>query len=49
MSKFRIPKGTWLSEGTAAAQGADYVGGGYQAVLSNIPEVWIVNTTKVPW
>ncbi|WP_426722484.1 hypothetical protein [Enterobacter cloacae complex sp. 310G5] len=29
---FKVPKGTWVSEGPAAAQGAGYPGMGYQAV-----------------
>ncbi|WP_208616116.1 hypothetical protein [Citrobacter werkmanii] len=49
VSKFRVPQGTWVSEGTAAAQGAGYPDGGYQAVISNIPDVWVTNTTGVPW
>ncbi|HHW7298845.1 TPA: RHS repeat-associated core domain-containing protein, partial [Salmonella enterica] len=49
VSKFRVPQGTWVSEGTAAAQGAGYPGGGYQAVISNVPDVWVTNTTGVPW
>lgn len=49
VSKFRVPQGTWVSEGTAAAQGAGYPGGGYQAVISNVPDVWVTNTTEVPW
>jgi len=46
VSTFRVPKGTWVSEGAAAAQGAGYAGGGYQAVISNLAKSWITNTTK---
>jgi len=46
VSKFDVPKGTWVSEGTAAAQGAGYPGGGYQAVVTNVPRAWVTNTTK---
>ncbi|WP_282167149.1 hypothetical protein [Shewanella japonica] len=46
VSTFRAPKGTWISEGTAAAQGAGYPGGGYQAVISNLPKQWITRTDK---
>jgi RHS repeat-associated protein len=49
VSKFKVPQGTWLSEGPAAAQGAGYPGGGYQAVILNVPKVWVTNTTKVLW
>lgn len=46
VSKFKVPKGTWISEGTAAAQGAGYPGKGYQAVIQNVPKTWVQNTTK---
>ena len=46
VSKFNVPKGTWVSEGTAAPQGVGYPGGGYQGVVSNVPKAWITNTSK---
>ena len=46
VSTFRVPKGTWISEGKAAAQGKKYPGGGYQAVISNLPRSWVVRTDK---
>jgi hypothetical protein len=46
MTEFDVPSGTWVSEGTAAAQGIGYPGGGYQAVILNVPEVWIIRTSK---
>ena len=46
VSKINVPKGTWVSEGIAAAQGAAYPGGGYQAVIKFVPKTWIQNTTK---
>ncbi|WP_459474536.1 RHS repeat domain-containing protein, partial [Erwinia amylovora] len=49
VSEFKVPQGTWISEGPAAAQGAGYPGLGYQAVVSNLPKSWIINTLKVPW
>lgn len=49
ISKFKITQGTWVSEGPAASQVQDTPGGGYQAVISNIPDVWVTNTTQVPW
>jgi len=47
VSEFNVPKGTWVSEGKAAAHGVGYEGGGYQAVIQNIPKNWIVRTDKV--
>jgi RHS repeat-associated protein len=47
VSKFDVPKGTWVSEGKAASQGADYPGGDYQAVIQNVPKTWVQNTTEV--
>jgi hypothetical protein len=44
VSEFNVPKGTWISEGTAAAQGAGYGGGGYQAVINNLPRAWVLKT-----
>ncbi|ADP11312.1 Rhs-family protein [Erwinia sp. Ejp617] len=49
VSEFKVPQGTWISEGPAAAQGVGYPGLGYQAVVSNLPKSWIINTLKVPW
>ncbi|MGP3591501.1 RHS repeat-associated core domain-containing protein [Vagococcus sp. WN89Y] len=49
MSEFNVPKGTWVSEGLAAAQGVGYPGLGYQAVVSNLPRSWIIKTMGVPW
>lgn len=46
VSTFRVPKGTWVSEGTAAAQGAGYAGGGYQAVINNLARSWVTRTDK---
>ena len=37
VTKFLVPKGTWVSEGLAASQGGQYIGGGYQAVILNLP------------
>ncbi|MDR6382940.1 hypothetical protein [Paraburkholderia caribensis] len=49
VSEFDVPKGTWLSEGVAAAQGVGHPGGGYQAVVTNVPKVWVTQTKGVPW
>ncbi len=49
VSEFRVPRGTWVGEGLAAAQGAGYPGLGYQAVVSNLPKSWVIRTMKVPW
>ncbi|WNW12477.1 RHS repeat-associated core domain-containing protein [Pseudomonas sp. DTU_2021_1001937_2_SI_NGA_ILE_001] len=51
VSEFEVPKGTWVSEGPAALQGPglDYPGGGYQAVITNLPRAWVLKTTGVPW
>jgi hypothetical protein len=49
VSEFNIPQGSWTSEGMAAAQGTGYPGDGYQAVVTNLPKVWINKTTGVPW
>lgn len=46
VSTFKVPRGTWVSEGTAAAQGVGYPGGGYQAVISNLPRSWVIKTEK---
>ncbi len=45
VSEFHVPPGTWVSEGTAAAQGIGYMGGDYQAVILDIREAWIFKTT----
>ena len=51
-SKFNAPAGTWVSEGLAAKQVGQLdpsivmKGGDYQAVISNVPNVWIENTTR---
>jgi hypothetical protein len=46
VSEFDVPAGTWVSEGVAAAQGAGYSGGDYQAVILNIPRAWIIRSDK---
>lgn len=46
VSEFKVPKGTWVSEGSAASQGEGYNGGGYQAVITNLPKSWVVRTDK---
>lgn len=48
VSEFEAPAGTWVSEGAAAAQGAGYAGGGYQAVVTNVPRAWVIRTNKFP-
>jgi hypothetical protein len=45
VTEIDVPKGTWISEGAAASQGRGYAGGGYQAVVTNMPRVWIIKTT----
>ncbi len=49
VSEFEVPKGTWISEGTAAPQGPGYPGGAYQGVVTNLPRAWVINTKGVPW
>ena len=49
VSEFNVPKGTWVSEGVAASQGVGYPGGGYQAVITNLPRSWVTKTKGVPW
>lgn len=44
LTEFRVPAGTWVCEGKAAAQGYGYPGKGYQAVVTNIPRGWVVRT-----
>jgi hypothetical protein len=46
VSEFNIPKGTWISEGKAAAQGNGYSGGGYQAVIQNLPKSQVIRTDR---
>jgi hypothetical protein len=46
ITEFDVPAGTWVSEGKAASQGVDYPGGDYQAVITNIPNAWIIKTNK---
>ncbi|MGY8829214.1 MAG: two-partner secretion domain-containing protein [Pseudomonadales bacterium] len=46
VSTFKVPKGTWVSEGAAAAQGVGYPGGGYQAVITNLPKSWVTRTDR---
>ena len=46
VSEFNVPKGTWISEGTAASQGAGFPGGAYQGVIQNLPRSWITRTNK---
>jgi RHS repeat-associated protein len=48
VSEFRVPAGTWISEGRAAAQGVGYPGGGYQAVIQEVPRSWVVRTDLFP-
>jgi hypothetical protein len=45
VSEFMVPAGTWISEGIAGPQ-VTYKGGGYQAIITNIPKQWIVTTKK---
>jgi hypothetical protein len=47
VSEFNVPKGTWISEGKAAAKGNGYSGGGYQAVIQNLPKSQVIRTDKV--
>lgn len=47
VSEFNVPSGTWISEGKAASQGVGYPGGDYQAVITNMPNSWVVRTDKV--
>ncbi|WP_141246515.1 hypothetical protein [Actibacterium ureilyticum] len=46
VSAFKVPKGTWISEGKAAGQGHAYPGGGYQAVVQNVPKSWLIRTDR---
>jgi hypothetical protein len=46
VTEFRVPKGTWVSEGTAASQGVGYPGKGYQAVIREVPKSWIIRTDR---
>lgn len=46
VSRIKVPAGAWISEGNAASQGSGYPGGGYQAVITNVPRGWIVDTKK---
>ncbi|AWX44287.1 hypothetical protein HME9304_01287 [Flagellimonas maritima] len=46
ISEFKVPKGTWVSEGKAASQGIEYSGQDYQAVILNLPKAWIIRTDK---
>lgn len=46
VSAFKVPKGTWISEGKAAGQGEAYPGGGYQAVVQNVPKSWLIRTDR---
>lgn len=46
ISEFKVPKGTWVSEGKAASQGIEYPGQDYQAVILNLPKSWIIRTDK---
>jgi len=46
VSEFNIPKGSWVSEGKAAAKGKGYSGGGYQAVVQNLPKSQIIRTDR---
>ena len=47
-TKFIAPKGTWVSEGLAAPQKiiSSLSGGDYQAVISNVPKTWVVETVE---
>lgn len=48
ISEFKVPRGTWVNDGLAKAQGNEYPGMGYQAVISDIPKNWITKTSGVP-
>ncbi|OMH36545.1 hypothetical protein BGP75_09635 [Motiliproteus sp. MSK22-1] len=55
VTTFRPPKGTWVSEGTAAKQVGDFTdefrpGGGYQGLLdiNNLPKSSWIRTDKLP-
>lgn len=47
-SEFKVPKGTWVSEGLASSQKLvnKLPGGDYQGVIQNVPKKWILNTTE---
>jgi hypothetical protein len=46
VTEFKVPAGTYVSEGKAASQGVGYAGGDYQAVITNVPDAWIIKTDK---
>jgi hypothetical protein len=46
VTEFNVPKGSWVSEGKAASQGQGYEGGGYQAVIQNLPKSNIIRTDE---
>jgi len=55
VTTFKPPKGTWVSEGTAAKQVGDFTsefrsGGGYQGLIDvkNLPKSSLVKTDNVP-
>ena len=46
VTEFNVPKNSWVSEGKAASQGQGYEGGGYQAVIQNLPKSNIIRTDE---
>ena len=46
VTEIEVPSGTWISEGYAAHQGKGYTGGGYQAIILEIPKNWIKTTKR---
>ncbi len=55
VTTFKPPKGTWVSEGTAAKQVGDFTdefrpGGGYQGLIdiNNLPKSTWIRTDKLP-
>jgi hypothetical protein len=45
VTTYRVPAGTWVSEGNAARKNGR-PGGGYQAVVSNLPRAWKVREER---
>lgn len=51
MTEFEVPAETWISEGITASQGSgneQLPGGGYQAVIENLPKTWILRRDVLP-
>jgi len=46
VTEYNVPKGTRVSEGLAENQGKGYEGGGYQAVITNVPRAWKVREDR---